>query len=382
MAFLTKTKEEILRNALSKLTANTPITSVGPGAIARSITEAITTELGDLYSILDFNLNVNAISTAQGNTLDLIGQLYNVQRKSISTLSTVNSTLGAFYFYLDSPSPVSFTVPTGTRITTLETNYISDFFTYQTTDNFTFAIGQTRVYASIAPVFANSVFTAGANTLISHNFTGPPGVLVKCNNPKPIAATVGYEDDESYRTRIIAAVRTAAGGTETACRMAVLGVAGVRDCSIRTFPYGLGSFQALVIPEDPASASQVLVNAQNILNTVRPVGVRAFVAQPTTTTIDFSANIVINTGNFIDPNSVASRAQVSVLRYLNTMLTGTQLVYNQLIQYIMDSTPGAVLDVIVTNFAANGQQILRRNYTPATDNQIIPGSISVSVAAS
>jgi len=382
MAFLAKSKDEILRNVLSKLTANTPITSIGPGAIARSIAEAITDELGDLYSILDFNLNVNAISTAQGNTLDLMGQLYNTQRKSVSNLTTIDRSLGAFYFYTASPTAVSFTIPTGTRITTAQTNYISDFFTYQTADNNTFAVGQTRVYASIVPVFSNSVFTAGTNTLTAHNFTAPAGAILKCTNPKPIAASVGYEDDDSYRARIITAVRTAAGGTELACRMAVLGLSGVRDCTIRAFPYGLGSFEALVIPEDPGSATQVLVNAQNTLNTVRPVGVRSFVRQPDTVPVDFAANVVVSTGNFIDPDSVAARAQVAVLRYLNTMLVGTPLVYNQLIQYIMDSTPGAVLDIIVTNFAADGQQILRRNYTPASNTQIIPGSISVTVAVS
>lgn len=382
MAFLAKSKSEILRNVLSKLTSNTPITSVGPGAIARSIAEAITDELGDLYSVMDFNLTLNVVSTAQGNALDLMGQLYAVQRKTISDIATIDKSLGSFYFYLDSPAPSAFSIPSSTHIQTPQTSFINDFFTYQTVETNTFAIGQTRVYATIAPVFSDSIFTAGVGSLTTHTFVPPTGIVVKCTNPKPIAASVGYEDDESYRARIIKAVRTAAGGTSDACRLAILGVNGVRDCSIRLFPYGLGTFEALVVPEDSNASTQVIVAASNALELVRPVGVRAFVRQPDTVAMDFAANIVVAEGNFIDPDSIAARAQVSVLRYLNTMLVGTPLVYNQLIAFIMDSTPSAILDVIVTSFTANGQPILQKNYTPPADGQIIPGNVSVSVATS
>lgn len=381
MAFLAKTTDEILRNALSNLTEQTPITSVGPGSIARAITEAITTELGDLYSIMDFNLNLSMVSTAMGSVLDLMGQLYNVERKTISDIAAIDKSLGSFYFYLDSPAPSAFTIPSGTRITTSQTGFVNDFFTYQTTESNTFALGQSRVYASIQPVFANSVFTAGAGSLTSHNFTGtPPGVLLKCYNPKPIGASFGYEDDDSYRTRIIKAVRTAAGGTEEACRFAILGLAGVRDCAIRTFPYGMGSFEVLVIPEDPSNATQVMANAANTLFSVRPVGVKSFLRQPDTIPIDLGATIVVTSDGFVDADTAAMRAQIAVLRYLNTMLSGTPLVYNQLIAYIIDSTPGVVQDVIVSNFTASGQPILQRNYTPRADAQIIPGNISISAS--
>src|SRR4051812_9003198 len=116
MAFLAKSSDEILRNALSALTNNTPITSVGPGSIARAITEAITTELGDLYSIMDFNLNLNMVSTAMGSVLDLMGQLYNIPRKSISDIAAIDKSLGSFYFYLDSPAPQVVTIPNGTLV--------------------------------------------------------------------------------------------------------------------------------------------------------------------------------------------------------------------------------------------------------------------------
>jgi uncharacterized phage protein gp47/JayE len=228
-AYIKKSSSDILAQALRKVTSNTPITSVSPGSVARAITEAITTELGDLYDILDYNLNQNILSTATGSALDLFGSLYNVQRKTVNDLAAVDKSLGAFVFYTNNPAPFDIVIPAGTNVFTDSTTHIGQTFSYSTQGVTTILAGRTTAYAGLVPNFNDTVFTAGANTLILHDFQSPAGITVYCNNPKSISQLVSFETDDSYRARIIKSIRVATGGTLEAVRFAALGVAGVRD---------------------------------------------------------------------------------------------------------------------------------------------------------
>lgn len=379
--YLNKTADEVLAEALYKVKNNTTITSVGPGSVARAIIEAITSEIGELYSILDFNTSLYFISTAQGKYLDLMGDLFGLARKTLSNAAAFDKSLGVFYFYLDSPYSQDIIVPSGTQVSTSTTGTVGLSFSYATVDIITIPAGRTRTYATIRPLFTDAVFSAGVGTLtvISPSFTQPVSTTLKAYNPKPIQATQGFEDDDSYRTRIVKAVRTAAGGTLEAVRLAGLSVSGVRDITIREAPYGLGSFEALVISEDNLINGPVLVAATNLMNSVRPVGVNMFVRQPDLVPIDVEATIVLRNDIAVDTVNASSRTQVGILRFLNQPVVGTPLIFNQLIQSILDATD-VVTDVTITKLAANGVEILRKNYTPDSDQQIIPGSITVTPA--
>src|SRR5688572_9024934 len=102
-AYLIKNKDEILRSALQKLSEKTQITATSPGSVARAMAEVIIEEIGDLYSVLDFNMASSFVSTAQGRALDQLGLLYNVTRKTLADVAAIDKSLGSFYFYLDTP---------------------------------------------------------------------------------------------------------------------------------------------------------------------------------------------------------------------------------------------------------------------------------------
>lgn len=382
MAYLTKKPDTILNQALRKLSSTTNITSVSPGSIARALTEAVTTEIGDLYSAIDFNMSMSALSTTAGVHLDMIGSLYKVNRKTLTEIAAIDKSIGAFYFYIDSPHNQAINIPVGTRIYTNIDEYIGSQFVYATTEAVTIPIGRTRAYATIRPQFADSVFTAGPGslTLLDPSFAQPVGKTVKATNPKPIVGQVGVEDDDSYRARVIQGVRTVAGSTIGAIRMAGLNVPGVRDITIRDAAYGLGSFEALIVSEDNLLNGPVIRAAGTVMESVRPVGVRMYVRQPTLLPVDVYATISIRPGLTVDGPTVGRRAEIGILRYLNTMLIGTPLVYNQLIQAIFEATD-VVADVTLTRFAVNATEVLRQNYSPSNDEQIIPGDIQVSVAS-
>lgn len=381
MAFMVKDKNEILQEALQKIHTTTGITASSPGSVARAITEAFATELGNMYSVLDLNMSLSVLSSAQGRTLDLLGSLYNIQRKTLTDLAAIDKSLGSFYFYLDSPHTSSITVPIGTKILTNSLNVVGEQFTYATTEEFVIPAGRTRAYATIRPLFGDAIFTAGPNTLtvIDPAFTQPAGATLKATNPKAIDAQLGYEDDDSYRNRIIKGVRTSVGGTLEALRLVGLNIRGVRDITMRNSPYGLGSFEAIVVVEDNLINSPVMRRTAEALETVRPVGVRMYIRQPDLLPLTVYGSIVIRENVNVDRTNIARRTEVGILRYLNSLLVGTPLIYNQLIQAILDATD-VVTDVTITSLAVNGTEILRKNYTPEDDQQIIPGDVQITLA--
>lgn len=380
MAFMIKTEQQILQRVLQKLERDTPITSTGAGSVARAFAEAITSELGDFYKILDFNFNLESVSTAQGRALDLFGELYNIPRKTLSSVATIDASLGSFYFFVDTPAPSTIVIPIGTRIFTNAAGLGGLAFTYQLVNPVVITQGRTRSFGTIQPLFADSVYTAGVNTLTAHDFTGAPlGTTVKCTNPKPISAQTGFEADDDYRIRIIQAVRTASGGTSNSLRLAGLGVAGVRDIVVRETPYGLGTFETIVIVETQAIAPTVLQNVQTVINGLRPVGVGFFIREPNKVPFSITANVPVSSIPNLDVDSLNSRVQIGLIRYLNTLVIGSPLVYNQMIQSIFNVAPDIIIDVVLTSFQANGQEVVRRNYVPKTDELIIPGEINLAV---
>jgi uncharacterized phage protein gp47/JayE len=375
--FATKEKSEILRHALQKLQRNTPITSIGPGSVARSLAETVVNEIGDLYAAMDYNTSMGLISTAQGRALDLLGQLYNIERKQLGPVATLDQTIGSFFFFIDTTHGFDITIPSGTTVFTDAENFIGEEYSYITTAEVTIAAGRVRAFVPIRPTFADSVFTAGRNTITQHNLGLIDGVEVKCTNPKPIAPQVGYETDDNYRSRIIKEVRTSAGGTNEAIRFAGLAIPGVREVRIRPIPYGLGSVEALVVAEEQQESASIVAEVIDKLDRVRPAGVRLFVREPDYAFFDLDASIVLRSDLNVEPSGTARRAQNGVLRYINTLLPGDTLVYTRLIQAILDASD-AIADVSVNVMRVGGPEVLRRNYKPESDEQIVPGDIRIS----
>lgn len=373
-----KRRAEILREALWRLEKDTPITATSPGSVARAFTEAISEQLGDMYDALEYNLAQSVISTAAGRSLDLLGELYGLRRRTLSDMAAVDARLGAFYFYIDTPYGSDIVIPSGTRVYTGIDSFIGRQLAFETTAEATIQAGRLKVFASIRPSFSDGMFSAAANTLTTHNFTSPPSTTVKCINPKAIAPQPGYESDQNFRVRIVKAIRVASSGTADAVRFAALNVNGVRDVKIRQAPYGMGTFEALIIAENPSAAVGVYAAARASMDLVRPVGVRMLVKEPSTILLDISASIVLGSSSVED--NITDMVRVSVMRYINSLLPGDTLVYNRLIQAIMD-TSSSIQDVRISRFAPRGIETIRRNYVVQDDEQVIPGNITIQIAS-
>lgn len=375
-----KDRDQILRNALKKLEKETSITAIGPGSVARSIAEVVTAELGDFYEVLDFNTAMGVISTASGRSLELIGRLYNVERKPLGDIAALNEEKGSFYFYIDSPHTEPITIPSGTSVYTDTETYLGRRFSYTTTSDAFIGAGRLRGFATLRPKFNDSVFTAGANTLVNHDFDDSDLPLtVKSTNPKPIAPQRGYESDNQLRERIVKKVREFGGGTYDAVRSAVLRIPGMRDVRVRSSQYGLGTVGVLIVPEDRSELSNLRAQAMFAVNRVAAAGVRAVVTAPDMMPVNVRVHIRIRPGTNVEPSGTARKVEIALRRFLNEHLPGDTMFYTQLIHAIMEASD-AVADARIESLRVDGAEIPRRNYSPDSQEQLVPGVVTVNTA--
>lgn len=373
-----KDKASILREALAKLEQTTSIKAIGPGSVARAFTEAITNEIGDMYSAMDFNLNQAVLSTATGAALDMIGSLYGVSRRQDTDLVATDKKLGSFYFYVDTVHTADITIPAGTKVYTSVDSFVGRQLSFSTTAAVTIPAYRLRAFASLTPDFSNAIFNAAVGTLTIHDFANPAGVFVKCTNPKAIASQFGFETDDNYRVRISKQIRVSASGTYDAIRFSGLSVNNVREIVVRQAPFGMGTFEVMVVPEDRRYSDTTIREVTNRIQRVAPVGVRWWVKAPVLRAMDISATIVVN-NTVRGFEQIGDQVSVGIRRYLNSLMPGEVLVYNKLIQAIMEVS-SAIQDVQITRYAPNGVETVRRNFQPGQDEIIIPGRLEISTA--
>lgn len=375
--FIGKKKNDINRQILSKVQDTTAITATSPGSVARSFADAIGSQIGDYYRALDFNLSQKVVSTATGTALDRIGALYDVQRRTTSSLTVTDAKVGAFYFYLDQPFGSPITIPNNTRIYTTSDDFIGRQYQFSTTTAATIEPGETKIFVSIKPEFTDSVFSAGAGTLTVHDFQSPAGTLVKCTNPKNISPQPGYETDAIYREKIIKKVRTTNPGSPESLRLIGLSQRGIRDITIREAVYGLGSFDVIVVPEETRLAGKAALDVGGVLQRVKPAGTRMNIKTPTVIAVDIHAAILVQSQSARADDLLLQRTKNGIIRFLNTFLVGNTLIYNQLIQSIMDVSD-TIVDVQITRFAPNGVEVPRQNWKSTEEEYIVPGNIEVN----
>ena len=378
--YIGKSKTEILRSALQKVENTTSLTSVGPGSVLRSIVESITTEIGDMFNIMDFNISQSSLSTAQGRSLDLIGGLYGVNRKTISSARETESLSGRFLFYISSPVAEDINIPKGTKVYTSAGDYIGEQFIYETTSNTLIVTGQTYAYASIRPAFADAIYTAGAESLTSHSYVSPQGYLIQCTNPKPIPPTVGYESDEEYRTRIVKNIRVNSTGTVEAVRFKALSFEGVKDARIQSQKFGMGTFNLLIVPEVPIQGQVLIRRIAPEIQKVAPVGSTMYLVLPESQPFTVKVNITIGENmSSVAKESIRARVKTIIERYVDSLLPGGTVVYNRMVSLIYGAS-NSILDVQVNSFSVNGTEVSRNNFTPKENQQLVPSNITVTTS--
>lgn len=362
-------------NALQK---NAGISAISPGSIARAFAEAIHSEISDLYNSLKVSIEQSNLSTASGINLDMIGTLYNVQRRTISAELVPERVTGNIEFYLNTTHSSTVTIPKGTLVYNDTTAFSSTQYQYELNSDVVIATGNTRAYGSVKAKFADNNVTAARNTLVKHNFISPPGIIVYCNNPKEVYSSINSESDDNYRRRIVSAIRGSASGTAESVRFAALSVKGVRDVKIREASLGVGTCDIVVIPETQAGITTMSQLVYEKIKSVKPVGINMNLRIATKKLVDVSATLTLREGTTgAIARSVENQSRIFLNRYLNSLTIGDSVSISE-IERQMKLSSELVMSVTVSNIKVDNKNIPNKDYRLSDDKSYMAaGTLSL-----
>ena len=363
---------------LDALQKNAGISSVSPGSIARAFAEAITTEIGDLYSAFKFSVEQSTLSMASGKNLDAMGELYGVNRRTVSDELVVDRVTANIEFSLNKPYTSDILIPKGTLVY----NSVDDFsdiqYAYELNEDVKIMAGLTRQYGSVKAKFATNNITAARNTLVKHNYISPPGVVVYCTNPKEVYASINAESDDNYRKRIVSAIRSSATGTAESIRFAALSVKGVKDAKIREGSYGIGSCDVIIVPESLNSIGAIPEIVTTAINGVKPLGIRLNVRMAKKKNIDISATLTLREGTPGQmAKSVEAQARIFLSRYLNSLTIGSSISIQEM-EAQMKFASDTIVGVTINSLSVDKKNIPNTDYRLSDDRSYMgAGTISV-----
>ena len=359
--FYRRTYNDIVRSVVKRLEEETDITVTTPGGVARMLIEVIAKEISTDFNIFDYQFAQLFVSSASGDNLDRFGSLFGITRVDVPP--EINSTEGVVYFYLnnegiDHSSGVpnitygsDITFPEGTLLSTNELSTEYNPVVWETTEEIVISAGDYMAYASIRPLYGRDI-TVGEGELLNHNFNDSEltdDVRVYIYNKTDLVGITTYETDNNYRYRIIHSIKRLASGNRLAIRLASLGVNGVRDVRIMPLSRGIGTFEVIIITEEPGSsaASSAVTAVIAAVDAVKSVGDIAYIETPTERKVDINAKLVLDDGLTTKSISVVTiQVETKIKNYINSLTMGQKLSITGLIGTAIETSP-AVSDFII-----------------------------------
>lgn len=373
-----KSKDQILTQIIQSLQSNAGITATHPGAIARAFAEALAVEIGDLYEALKFAIDQASLSTAKGRALDLIGELYSVRRRTISSEAEQDRASYNIQFYISLPQASNILIPKNTLIYNDVTSFSTKQYQYKLVDDVTILAGTTKVFGRLMANFEGNDFTASIGALTKHGFNSADGTLVFCSNPKEVYSMMNMESDDLYRLRISRSIKESSYGTNESMRLNALAISGVRDVRVRESSYGLGSCDIIVVPEAQRIDARLVDNILSSLSAKKPVGIKLNIRIADRVPVNVAVNIVLPAGiSQSVRTSVETQSSLFIKRYLNSMTIGSSLSFGDIESQIRTSSD-LVKSVNILSVSVNGEEVPKGVYRINSEREyMIAGSVSV-----
>jgi uncharacterized phage protein gp47/JayE len=343
---------DLMKQSLQNLLIRTSITNQTVGGIARSLLEVVNLNLSQYYNVLDVNTAMGFVSTAEGYFLDLIGDLFNMDRLDSSSASaSASDSVQLFYVStgtLDTRIP-SLYIPQGTVVSTSDGT-----ISFTVSSDAYFSAGDTQVYAPISAQESGSGYNVGVNTLVKHDL-GLSDVFT--TNQKVVTGGSDTESDENFRYRIINATLSAAKANETAVRLAALSVSGVANVLIKEYARGIGTFDMIVIPTEGIATDALVASVQSAIDSTQAFGIKGTAIKPDVVTVQISARLVfVNNTTDTDQETIRQNVQNAISQYIVNLPIGGTFVYNKLVDTIMD-TSEKIEDLTVTCYYFRGEPV-------------------------
>ena len=270
-------------NYYPRTTEPVPVNDVSVGSVVRTVLEAVSKELGILYTQLNLAYDSAFVETATGPSLDRVVALLGYQR------FLAGRAVGKAVFTRRQGSVGDVSIPAGTPITDS-----ADKIRYETVESRMMLAGETtaeiaiRGSATITPTVEPNVLT-----VVQRAIAGVESVT----NLRPTARASEDESDDELRARARDALIASNKGTAGAIRNGLLQLPEVRDVSLEEMPNGVPGEIRLTVslaPGTPVRPDQVYPDSVTArIEELRPAGVRILSAKSAETALAVNLNLVL-----------------------------------------------------------------------------------------
>jgi hypothetical protein len=237
--------------------AQSALTDVNVGSVARTLLETTALEMARLYAMLEAVYDAAFVDTATGSSLDNVVALLGIERVR-GGLPT-----GEVELTRAPGSPGEITVPAGTRVATADGRV-----EYETTATATMSPAQAAIRIAVRDLEPNDPLPADSLTLLPKPIAGIAGA----RNPAPTSIAAQDETDAELRTRAKSFLHGSERATRGALEHAIRGEGITADIDESQPGHVVVTPHADVVPPD---LQQRLLSA---LDAARPAGVETRLA--------------------------------------------------------------------------------------------------------
>jgi len=341
MAVPRPSKNEIIDRIYNRILAeSTAIQADLDGSIIGMIVKLVGAELDSVWAYIEELYNQSNLTTATGGSLDQMGLLIGVQRKTESRATTLGQTKAVRFTNLGG---TTINIPTSTRV--WKANEINTAFF--TVEGAAVPAGQS-VDVHVSAAESGPAFNVGVGELNSHNV---PTTSIKVTNIIPIENGSFTESDASYRERILQEYRRRNVLNPDNTIALLRSIDGVRDVLLLNLSRGTGTFDAIVVPYHQTQANDVVAQCQRLLDDAVPVGVSGKAKLPIARILDIKISLKFAV-TFTNQDSVRQAVKSQIMSRLDALPiengSGAGSVFMSQLRNIAASSDIGVIDASIT----------------------------------
>lgn len=342
--------------AVSLTVTDTDFTTTVTGAAGDNISADFTTypDLDSLVTYIDGLANWSA-TLIKDETSDC-SDLYNYSGKEIYSGSKNYLNNDGADIFLD--TAVEAIVSVGNIIEIDDVNFIL-------TGDGTLSAGDSSITLAARCVDAGSIGNLSARGVDTFNGKGslstPINNIEHVINDSAFSGGTNEETDAERASRFQIYVQGLAGSTPLGMQAAVLGITGIKSCTIRE-KYPQAGINTIVADDGTGNLSSDLIDQiekvidgdpDDIINYPgkRAAGITVNITPPTIVPVDVVIT-VFRVGTGSDSDEITDAVQTVIENYINTQKLGQDIVVNEIIA-LAKKSHSAIYDVNVTTPAAN-----------------------------
>jgi uncharacterized phage protein gp47/JayE len=341
MAIPKPSEQDILNRIYQKILNETSITAKLNSSAIGVLLKVIAAELGLVWNYVDNLEKDSNLATATGFALDNFGLLFGVLRKQASSSSTIGYAPSVKFTNLGS-SPIS--VSQGTRVWKSSDPSIA----YFTTQGSTIAGGSYSLL-HVTAVSDGTSYNVGIGELDTSNV---PNASILVTNILPIQNGSFEESDASYRQRILQDLTRRDVVNIYNIDALIRSVPGVRDVFLLNLYRGTGTFDVIVIPYNTSATSQVVAEAQRLLNESIPIGISAVARQPSYRQLDVKVSLIFSQSSTSNKEGIREAIRGQIISRIDNLPvedgSGIGKFYLSQVKALAISTDVSVLDAVVS----------------------------------